>query len=192
MLKVPNRRGLTLKKTLERINAQSDCSRKPVYCFDEGRFGLQSSLCRKWAQEGSACTGKIRQNYQNFYAYSAVAPSEGDGFHLLLPFVNTEMMQIYLDELCQSLGEKEIVLIMDQAGWHKSKDLVVPKNVDIWFLPPYSPELNPVERLWKMIKINTIHNRLYDSLKQLEKAVIDYFDTITPEVLRQLCACSYI
>jgi len=111
---------------------------------------------------------------------------------LLLPFVNTEMMQTYLDEFSQSLGEKEIILIMDQAGWHKSKDLVVPKNIDIWFLPPYSPELNPVERLWKMIKKNTLHNRLYDTLKQLEKAVVDYFDTLTQEVMRQLCACSYI
>jgi len=113
-------------------------------------------------------------------------------FHLLLPFVNTEMMQIYLDELSQSLGEKEIILIMDQAGWHKSKALVVPKNVDIWFLPPYSPELNPVERLWKMIKRNTLHNRLYDSLKQLEKAVVEYFDTLNSEVLMKLCTCSYI
>ena len=121
-----------------------------------------------------------------------MAPGDGDSFHLLLPFVNTEMMQIYLDEFSQSLGEKEIILIMDQAGWHKSKDLVVPKNIDIWFLPPYSPELNPVERLWKTIKKNTLHNRLYDTLKQLEKAVVDYFDTLTQEVVRQLCTCSYI
>lgn len=121
-----------------------------------------------------------------------MAPHNGDSFHLLLPFVNTEMMQIYLDELSQSLGEEEIILIMDQAGWHKSKDLVVPKNIEIWFLPPYSPELNPVERLWKSIKRNTLHNRLYDSLKLLEKTVVEYFDTLTSDVLMQLCACSYI
>ncbi|HPV27815.1 MAG TPA: IS630 family transposase [Bacteroidales bacterium] len=174
------------------MNSQSDSSRKPVYFFDEGRFGLQSSLCRKWAKKGVPCTGKVRQSYQNFYVYSAVAPGDGDSFHLLLPFVNTEMMQTYLDEFSQSLGEKEIILIMDQAGWHKSKDLVIPKNIDIWFLPPYSPELNPVERLWKTIKKNTLHNRLYDTLKQLEKAVVDYFDTLTQEVVRQLCTCSYI
>lgn len=135
---------------------------------------------------------KVRQSYQNFYVYSAVAPKTGDGFHLLLPFVNTEMMQMYLDELSQSLGEEEVILIMDQAGWHKSKDLIKPKNIEIWYLPPYSPELNPVERLWKMIKINTLHNRLYDSLAQLEQVVVAYFDTLTSNVLIQLCACSYI
>ncbi len=135
---------------------------------------------------------ELSQSYKNFYAYSSVAPKDGYGFHLLLLFVNTEMMKIYLDELIQSLDEKEIILIMDQVGWHKSKALVVPKNVDIWVLPPFSPELNPVERLGKMLKRNTLHNRLYDSLKQLEKAVVEYFDTFTPEALRQLCSCSYI
>jgi len=187
-----NRRGLTLKKTLERINAQSECSRKPVYFFDEGRFGLQSTLCRKWAKRGAPCTGRVRQSYKNFYIYSAVAPSSGDDFHLLLPFVNTEMMQTYLDKMSKSLDGKEIIMIMDRAGWHRSKDLIVPRNIEIWFLPPYSPELNPVERLWKVIKRNTQHNRLYESIEELEKEVIDYFEMLTPEVLKLLCACSYI
>lgn len=192
MPKALKRRDLTLKKTLDRINAHPEGSRKPVYFFDEGRFGLQSSLCRIWAKKGARCTVKVRQSYQNFYAYSAVAPTSGDDFHLLLPFVNTEMMQVYLDELSLDLGSKEIILIMDQAGWHKSKNLVVPKNIEIWFLPPYSPELNPIERLWKLIKRNTLHNRLYDSLNQLEKAVTEYINTLNPSILKKLCACSYI
>ncbi len=111
---------------------------------------------------------------------------------MLLPFVNTEMMQLYLDEFSQSLEEKSAVLIMDQAGWHKAKDLVVPANVEIWFLPPYSPELNPIERLWKYIKHDVLHNRLYESLKQLEKAIIAYFDTLSDVRLKTLCACAYI
>lgn len=101
-------------------------------------------------------------------------------------------MQPYLDEFSMSLGSENAILIMDQAGWHKSKDLIVPANLEIWFLPPYSPELNPVERLWKYIKQNTIHNRIYDTLKHLEKAVIDYFDFIDCQLLTKLCACSYI
>lgn len=134
----------------------------------------------------------MRQGYENFYVYSAVASRTGDQFSLLLPFVNTDMMQIYLDEFSKSLGQENVILIMDQAGWHKSKDLVVPTNIEIWFLPPYSPELNPVERLWKHIKQNVLHNRLYDTLKQLEKAVLDYFDLIDNQLLTRLCACSYM
>jgi len=135
---------------------------------------------------------KVKQGYENFYVYSAVASRTGDQFSLLLPFVNTEMMQIYLEEFSKSLGQEKAILIMDQAGWHKSKDLVAPANIEIWLLPPYSPELNPVERLWKHIKQNVLHNRLYDTLKQLEKAVLDYFDIIDEQLLIKLCACSYI
>ena len=81
---------------------------------------------------------------------------------------------------------------MDQAGWHKSKQLKVPHNIDIWFLPPYSPELNPVERFWKIIKQNTLHNRIYENLTHLENAVMDYLDTLTDDVFKKVCACSYI
>lgn len=101
-------------------------------------------------------------------------------------------MQLYLDELSIYVQGRKIILIMDQAGWHKSRELVVPANIQVIFLPPYSPELNPIERLWKCIKQNTLHNRVYDTLKLLETAVLDYFDTLTEEVLSKLCACSYI
>jgi transposase len=192
MLKAQRKIRLTLKKTLDRIKSLEIDKANSIYFFDEARFGLQSSLCRRWAKRGSECTVKVKQGYQNFYVYSSVASKTGAQFSLLLPFVNTEMMQIYLDEFSKSLGSENAILIMDQAGWHKSKDLVVPSNIDIWFLPSYSPELNPVERLWKHIKRNTLHNRLYESLKQLEKAVIDYFDLIDCQLLTKLCACSYI
>ena len=185
-------RGLTLKKTLDRIKGKGDNCRNSIYFFDEARFGLQSSLCRIWAKKGSKCTVKVRQSYQNFYIYSAVAPITGEQFSLLLPFVNTEMMQIYLDEFSASLGDEKSILIMDQAGWHKSKALNIPANIEIWFLPPYSPELNPVERLWKFIKFNTLHNRLYDSLGQLERRIVDFFSTLTNEILMKLSSCSYI
>jgi len=62
------------------------------------------------------------------------------------------MAQRYLDEFSKSLGQEKAILIMDQAGWHKSKDLVAPTNIEIWLLTLYSPELNPVKRLWKHIK----------------------------------------
>lgn len=183
---------MTLKKTLIASNYLGKDKAKTIYFFDKARFGLQSSLCRKWAKKGSECTVKVKQGYQNFYIYSSVAPKTGDQFSLLLPFVNTEIMQLYLDEFSMSLGSEIAILIMEQAGWHKSKDLIVPANLEIWFLPPYSPELNPVERLWKYIKQNTIHNQIYDTLKHLEKAVIDYFDLIDCQLLTKLCACSYI
>lgn len=87
---------------------------------------------------------------------------------------------------------EEIVLIMDQAGWHKSKDLVVPRNIEIIFLPPYSPELNPVERIWKYLKTYYIHNRAFDSITQMMAVMVDAFVNLDNETVAALCHCSYL
>ncbi len=76
-------------------------------------------------------------------------------------------MNIYLRELSATI-KGGFILIMDGAGWHKSKDLIVPKNIQIILLPPYCPELNPVERLWRYIKDNVIKNKVFETLLELE------------------------
>jgi transposase len=170
----------------------SDETQTEVYFFDEGRFGLKSSLSRSWYKKGKPFVVKVKQGYQNCYVYSAVAPKTGKHFSLILPYVNTEMMQIYLDQLSIECQDKRVILIMDQAGWHKSKHLIAPDNIELWFLPPYSPELNPIERLWKRLKQIMLHNRIYHSLTQLENAIIKFFNELTIEATCKLCCCSYI
>ncbi len=155
-------------------------------------FGLLSTINRKWAKKGVPCTVKVKQGYENLYVFTSVNPKTGEQFSLLLPYVNTDMMQIYLDELSATNADKRLILIMDQAGWHKSKKLVIPENIEIWFLPPYSPELNPVERLWKAMKQEIIHNRVYENLKYIEDAIVNYIQNIKNNNLKQLCHCSYI
>jgi transposase len=73
-------------------------------------------------------------------------------FSLIMPNVNTVCMNVFLEQLAIEIKGKKIALIMDSAGWHKSKGLIVPKNICIIHLSPYLPELNPVERLWSYIK----------------------------------------
>jgi transposase len=85
-------------------------------------------------------------------------------------------MNLYLKELSDNLkrGNKKAVVIMDGAGWHKSKDLEVPNNIVVEILPPYCPELNPVERLWRYVKDHTIKNKVFDSLKDIEEDVCNF------------------
>lgn len=163
-----------------------------VFFFDEARFGLQTSLARIWALSGKPLQIKVKQAYQNFYIYGAVEPKTGENFSLFLPWVNTEMMNLYLEQMSHAFTNEEIVIIMDQAGWHKSKDLVVPDNIEIIYLPPYSPELNPIERLWKYMKTHFIHNRVFDSLKQMMAHMVDVFGDLTNETVSSLCHCSYL
>jgi transposase len=135
---------------------------------------------------------KVKQAYQNFYIYGAVEPKTGENFSLFLPWVNTEMMNLYLEQMSLAYENEEIILIMDQAGWHKSKELVVPDNIELIFLPPYSPELNPIERLWKYTKTNFIHNRVFTSLKQMMEQMVGVFANLTNETIVSLCRCTYL
>jgi transposase len=98
-------------------------------------------------------------------------------------------MNLYLEGLSQDLKKhnKEAVVIMDGAGWHKSKDLKIPDNITIELLPPYCPELNPVERLWQYIKGKIIKNKVFNSLTELENAVCVFVKELSREKVISIC-----
>lgn len=81
---------------------------------------------------------------------------------------------------------------MDQAGWHKSAELVIPENIKILYLPAYSPELNPIERLWQYIKDNVLKNKVYDNLTILENTVCEFYKTISQDVIKSVCNVNYM
>jgi transposase len=103
-----------------------------------------------------------------------------------MPNVNTTCMNVYLEELSEEIKE-DFILIMDGAGWHKSKNLIIPKNIEIIILPPYCPELNPIERLWRFIKDNTIKNKVFETLKNLEDEVCEFVKNLDGEIVRNIC-----
>ena len=146
-----------------------------VFFFDESRFGLHPSIGRCWARKGVRVSAPVNPSYQNFYVYSGVSPLTGDAFSLFLPWVNTEMMNLYLAEMSAAFPDKEIMLIWDQAGWHKSNSLKVPDNIVLKSLPPYSPELNPVEKLWQWLKKHVCRNRLFAYLDDLMNTLAETF-----------------
>jgi transposase len=124
--------------------------------------------------------------------YSAVNPLSGDDFTILAPYVNVATMNVFLQEMAQGLQGREVWLVMDQAGWHKARDLVVPPNIHILYLPPYSPELNPVERLWQHAKDILLKNRIYDTLKELEDAACLFFKHLHPHTITSVCKVNYM
>lgn len=171
------------------LQARSDVH---VFFFDEGRFGFKPATGRRWARKGQRPIVVVRPGYQNFYVYSAVSPLTGEEVSLFLPWVNTTMMNLFLVHLGQVLGERRCLLVMDQAGWHVSEELKPPSNIELVFLPPYSPELNPVERLWQWLKRHSLRNRCHQDLEAIMDAVQDCLRGATPSFLRSLCQCSYL
>lgn len=163
-----------------------------MFFFDEARFGTHSNVGHGWFRTGTRSTVKAKIGYKNFYLYGAANPASGEHFELILPAVNTACMNIYLEEFAKTLGDRKAIVIMDGAGWHKAKGLIVPNNIEIVYLPPYSPELNPVERLWLYIKQGLIKNRIYETLNALENAVANFITNLEMATVASICSASYL
>ncbi len=114
------------------------CIPKKSY-FSSMNRGL-AHIQNGWFKKGIRTQVKVKLGRQNFYLYSAVNSRNGESFSLFVPNVNTDCMSIFLGQMSQYLGIREAFLVMDCASWHKSKNLKVPKNIDIIYLPPYSPD----------------------------------------------------
>lgn len=159
---------------------------------DEARFGTHSKLGHGWFETGARTPVKVKLGYKNFYIYGCASPITGKNFTLLLPKANTVCMSLYLRELAKEFDGKKIILVVDGAGWHKSKDLIVPSNIELVYLPPYSPELNPIERLWLYIKKVTIRNRIYETIEDLEEIVCDFINGLQEVTVRNICNLDYL
>jgi transposase len=160
-----------------------------IWFQDEARIGLVPVLRRVWAKRGSRLMAVGRRRYEWVYVYGFVRPSTGDVEWLILPTVNVDVFEMSLQYLAQSqnLGpNKRIVLFLDGAGWHKSKKLKVPEGIHLEFLPPYSPELQPAERLWPLLR-ECVANMLIEEIDALEELLVKRCQTLrkSPEIIRE-------
>lgn len=139
---------------------------------DEGRFGLLGTPRRCWAPRGMRPVVGARLQRQYLYAFSAVSPHDGVLDSLVLPWVNAEMMSLFLAEVGRRHAQEFVLMVMDQAGWHIAGALQVPPNMRLVFLPPYSPELNPAEHLWKALREDCFANHVLADLDAVQVALI--------------------
>ena len=89
-------------------------------------------------------------------------------------------------------ADEHFILIMDQAGWHRSRTLKLPEGMTVLFLPPYSPELNPTENLWHYVRSHYLSNRKYQNYDDLMNAGRDAYRSLTKEVIQTVCRCCYL
>ena len=151
---------------------------------DEGRFGRISTPKRAWAPPGMRPKAP-RQVIREFsYVYAAVAPEQGLMTSLILPHADTEMMNLFLAQVARDFADYFVVMQVDQAGWHRAKDLQVPENIRLIFQPPYSPEVNPVEHLWEEVREKYLHNRVLPSLEELIEVLCQALTELTEEKAR--------
>ena len=140
---------------------------KPIELWwqDEARIGQQGSLTYIWAEQGTRPPAPRDQRYDWAYIFGAACPARGVGAGLVLPEANTEAMNLHLAEISRHVAPgAHAVVLLDGAGWHQTGGrLRLPDNISLLHLPPYSPELNPVENIWQFLKQNFLSNRVYDN-----------------------------
>jgi len=139
-----------------------------VYFQDEARFGRMQNPVSCWAPKGFRPSVKLQRVREYTHVYSAVCPTNGDSFSLILPYANTEMMTIFLQEFSEYSQNYQIVMVMDGASWHKAKKFELFDNIRIIHQPPYSPEVNPVEHLWEHLREKYFKNGYWYSMDKLE------------------------
>jgi hypothetical protein len=132
------------------------------------------------------------------HAYGAVCPRTGESVGMIAGSVGIAWMNLHLEWISEHVrstpgGEGvHVVLVLDRAGWHTSPKVVWPSNITPLFLPPYSPELNPVERLWHWLRSHHLSNRVYRDADHLYDATTKAWNTLTPERLHTVCNAAYM
>lgn len=142
-----------------------------IWFTDEARVGQQGTITRIWAQRGSRPPAPRDRRYEWAYLFGAVCPERSIGAAIIMPEVNVAAMNEHLAEISQCVSIGAIaVLVLDGAGWHSSPRLKVPDNIVLLPLPPYSPELNPVENVWEYLRGNFLSHRVWQTYDDILKA----------------------
>lgn len=155
---------------------------------DEGRFGRVSTPRRAWAPPGMRPCAPHQIVREYTYVYAAVAPAEGTMTSLILPSADTEMMSLFLEHVSKTFTKYFVVMQVDRARWHQSKDLKIPTNIRLIAQPAYSPELNPVEHVWEEVREKHLPNLALASLDEVIDKVCDGLNQLEadPQRLRSM------
>ena len=172
MPRQPSKGGL--RAAVDAILKDENIGRIRVFAQDEARLGLKPILRRVWSRKGERPVIVQRPRYEWLYVYGFVEPTTGELVWLILPRVHIETFQRALEVFARIVGantSNPVALVIDKAGFHTSGRLVVPEGLHPIFLPGYSPQLQPAERLWPILR-EAIANRLLNTIDELQEVII--------------------
>jgi len=147
--------------------------------------GQQGTLTRIWARRGTRPRAPRDTRYKWSYIFGAACPARGIAAGLVLPYVNSEAMGLHLAEIAKAVTSgSHALLIVDGAGWHGAKALRVPRNITLLKLPPYAPELNPMENVWTYLRSNKLAITVFDSYEDILDKCADAWNFFANDTLR--------
>ena len=176
---------------VEEVRGDKKETKFEVWWQDEMRIGQQGSLSRVWAEKGTRPRAIQQKQFLSTYIFGACCPEKDKSCGLILPRVDTDMMQMHLQEISKKVDEGYHALILvDRASWHTTEQIQLPDNITLVPLPPYSPELNPMEQLWQQLRKIKLSNSCYDGYEEIVSAAVEAWTTFTDQTgaVQRLCS----
>jgi transposase len=173
-----------LETKVEQIHIENPEADVEIWAMDEQtledslplryRVGLKPVIRRIWVDEWTVPIARINWRFKWLWLYAFVHPHSGQTYWWILPYVNIRLFNKVLTDFAQHFGigrKKQVVLVVDRAGWHTSEQVEIPEGIHLAFLPSHSPELQPAERLWTLTN-EPIANRSFERLDEVEEVLI--------------------
>ena len=149
-----------------------------IWFQDEARVGQKGTLTYVWALCGTRPRAVQDTRYKWTYLFGAVCPERAVGAGLVLPRANIGAMNLHLAEISKHIAPSaHAILVLDGAGWHVSRKLIIPENISLLKLPPYAPELNPVENVWAYLRGTKLAHRLFDTYDDIVNTCCDAWNS---------------
>jgi putative transposase len=159
---------------------------------DEAGFGRINKPKYCWCFPGFRPTVPCRHIREYRYAYGAAEPLTGESFFLVLPYANTICMNIFLHGLSEQYPDDKIILVCDGAAWHTTNTLEVPQNIRLIFLPPATPEMNPIEQIWKEIRKKGFRNEAFETLDDVVDRLCETIRSLTASTITSIMGREWI
>lgn len=146
---------------------------------DEARVGQKGTLTRIWARKGSRPRKPRDTRYEWAYIFGAVCPERATGTALVMPYADTPAMNAHLKAIAAAVAPGgHAAVILDGAGWHGSKELIIPANITPIIQPAHAPEVNPVENVWEYLRKNSLAIRIYATYEVIVDACCEAWNDL--------------
>ena len=159
---------------------------------DEAGFGRINKPKYCWCAAGIRPLVPCHHIREYRYAYGAVEPMTGEGFFLILPYCNTECMNVFLEEMSKQYPEDDILMVCDGAAWHKSNAMKVPEKITLLNIPPYTPEMNPIEQIWRELRTQGFRNEVFQTLEKVVDRLCETINNLSPEMISSITCRDWI
>lgn len=156
-----------------------------LYFQDESRFGLMTKQKRVLVSKGVKAIGKYQHSYKWLWLWGCFSPINGQSFYWETPLVSNTIFEGFLKDFSDQNPRELKIIIIDNAGFHACQNICIPENIRLIRIPPYSPELNPAEKVWQWIK-DKVAMKFFENIESLQNKITEIVNQLNPELIKSI------